>query len=156
MCCFLAVALVVVLVAVEQLYRLPLLHLVAVAVAAGAELNCGFPLSLLALLKPSLLALEVLAALPKHQTTAPETWVQMVQVHLLGLGRLLAVAAMVVAAQQLQDREALEAVDWGKVVQVQLNTAHLVVAETQQTEEPLVVEAIDPVAVVGLRDLQQV
>jgi hypothetical protein len=64
----------------------------------------------LALLKQSLSAQVVLAALQKPQTTITEMEELMDQIHRLGLGRLLAVAAMVMAAQQLLEQEALVAV----------------------------------------------
>ena len=77
------------------------------------------------------------------------------QIHHLGLGRLLGVAAMVVVEQQQAGLSELVVAAWGKLVQVQVNTAHLVVAEARQAGMLEVVEVTEPVAVAVLRDLQQ-
>jgi hypothetical protein len=156
MCWLLAAVVVVALVAVEQLYRLLLLHLVAVAAVVEEEQNCGFLLRPLALLKQSLWVLVVLKALLKQQMILAVTAALMETTHCLGHGRLLEVLTVVVVA--LQPVEVLEqAVGvWEKLLRVQLRTPLAAALEAQQAEVLLAVEDIDPVAGAVLLDLQQV
>jgi hypothetical protein len=153
MCWLLAAVAVGVLVGVDQLHFFPLLHLVAVAGVVEEELNYGFLLHLLTPLRQSLLALVALVAQLKQIMTKPEMQDLMDQIHLLDHGRLQEMAWVEVVEQQQPAQTELVAAAWQKLLKLQPHIPHLAALETQQTAEPLVVEAIDPEAVEGLPGL---
>ena len=107
MCWLLAVVAALVLVAVGQPHQLLLLLLAAVAAVVEEELNYGFLPYLLAPLRQSLLALVVLAALPKQQTILTEMQDLMDQIHRLGLGHLPEVGLTVLVVHQFREALAL-------------------------------------------------
>jgi hypothetical protein len=156
MCWLLAVALVAVLVAVEQLHRWLLLHLAVVAAAGGEEQNCGFLLRHLALLKQSLWVLVVLAALLEQQMIAAAQLVLVATIHCSVLGRLLEVVTAVVVEQQLPERVEQAVGAWEKLFQAHQHTLPQAVLELQQLEAVVTVEDIDQGEVLGLVVLEQV
>jgi hypothetical protein len=155
MCWLLVVVLAAVLVAVGQPHQLLLLLLAAVAAALAEEQNCGFLLLALVLLKQSLSELVVLEALLKQQMILLVIAGLTDQIHRLGLGHLPEVGLTVVVVQQLPERVELVAGVWGKVLQVQLNTAHLAALETQQPVEAVIAAVTDLGVAAELLGLQQ-
>lgn len=106
MCWLMAVAVVVVLAAVEQPHLLQRLHLGVEAAVVVEELNFGFLLLPLALLKQSLWALVVQEALLERQTILAGLEGLLEVIQCLDLGQLQEALTAVMEALRHQDQQA--------------------------------------------------